>query len=476
MGVHHVEQPGSPSTTEASSVHGSGRSVAANFGGLVGGDLLSRVFRFGSAIVLARSLTLEQFGVFNTTLAVAGVITVISTVGLTDLGTREIAVHPGRSASIVGRVLAIRLTALAGCLLVAVSLLLAADHVHVGLLVAGLAMALWMTLAADWILRGLEEMTRLGIAWSLGGATALGGSIVVAFTAKSATAALWAYAGAEAVIALIGWITLRGRVAPSLDYHGWAALLRRAWPLAITTLVTYAYTANLDTILLAAIRSAEEAGLYSAAYRIFWMLCAMTVFASYAALPALARRSAGGNDESVRRASLLLSRALICYAAGIAALALVAGGHALGLLFGREFNAMRGEFVVLSAAVAWYAIGFPAGQSLLASGQSRRFMAGAAVAGAANLGANLALIPPLGAMGAAIATTLSFAMGSLIWLVLRRTVRDGIRTLVFPALAITVGSAATTLNPSLALPIGLAMLALAGGLLASSWRPLRSVW
>lgn len=443
---------------------------------LVSGDVLNRVFRFGSTIALARGLTLEEFGVFNTTLAIAGIVAVLSTVGLTDLGTREVAVSPDQSTSIAGQVLAIRLTALLGTALITTLALIAVGQMHFGLLASGLAMALAMTLSADWILRGLEKMPRLGAAWAIGGITVLTGSLIVAFTAKSATGAIWAYAAGEAAIALFGWFALRGRVSIGLKKRGWAPLLSRAWPVMITTIVIYAYTANLDTVIITATRNVEEAGLYSAPYRIFWALAAVTVFASYSVLPALARRSVGGDEGGVRSATLLLSRGLICYAAAAAGAVAIAGGNVIGFLFGPEFEDMKGEFTVLCASIAWYAIGFPAGQSLLASDQTRRFMSGAAVAGAVNLAGNLTLVPPMGPMGAAVATTLSFAIGSLMWLALRGTLREGVLSLALPALAITVALTITSAYPSVAVAIGLALLALAGGLLAAGWSVLRCAW
>ena len=56
-----------------------------------------------------------------------------------------------------------------------------------------------------------------------------------------------------------------------------------------------------------------------------------------------------------------------------------------GLALRLAFEAMEATFALLSLAVAWYAIGYPAGYSLIAVRENKRFLAGAATAGALSL-------------------------------------------------------------------------------------------
>ena len=88
----------------------------------------------------------------------------------------------------------------------------------------------------------------------------------------------------------------------------------------------------------------------------------------------------------------------------------------------------RGTFILLCAAAAWYSVGYPAGYTLIAMDRNREFLAGALVAGVANITLNLALIPLAGIEGAGIATLGAFVLASLVWLRARRLPRaDSLR-------------------------------------------------
>ena len=418
-------------------------------------------------VYLAKLRTLAEFGEVNTAIAVAGVLTIVATVGLTDLGTRDLAVEPRRGGELAGLILTIRLVVLAAGTAVAVAVLALLGALNLELCAAGLAMALAMTVAADWILRGLESMRVLGLAWAAGGATVAFGAILVAWRSGSSEGALWAYAAGEIVVAAAGWLALRHAVRPTISTTDWRPLLERAWPIAISGAVIYAYTANLDTIILTATRSATEAGLYSAPYRVFWVLSAVVVFASYSLLPELSRRSAAGEEHSVRRAVGKMASVLCCYAIVTVGLCEIASGDGLGFLFGSSFDRAQDVFIVLSAGLAWYAIGHSAGQSLIASDRGRAYLWGAAAAGATNIGANLVAIPLFGPIGAAGATTFSFAVGSVVWIYVRGLARRLSFRLVGAAVLVTLGAIVAASLPGASVPVGLATVL--AGLVASRY-------
>lgn len=455
---------------------GRGRAIGVNLASLVGGDFVNRLFRFGAMVVLARSLPLDEFGALNTAIAMAGVIAVVATAGLTDLGTREVAVAPALAPQLAARVMAVRLVVLAASIATALAIIAVIGGMDANLALAAAAMALAMTVASDWVLRGQERMGVLGIAWALGGAAVAASAIAVAAASGSVAAAMWGYAVGEAVIVLVGWIALRSDIRPGVRFDDLLPLARRALPLAISGAIVYAYTANVDTILLTALRSTAEAGLYSAPYRVFWVLSAVVIFAGYSALPRLSRKSVAGQEAQVASAAALLGWALCCYASVASGLAVIVGGAGLNLVFGSEFREMKEEFTVLVAALSWYAIGFPAGQSLVASGKNLDFLKGATAAGIGNIGLCLLLIPSMGPMGAAVATTAGFALGSGVWLALRRPARRSLQRLVLGALAITGASALAAAAPATAPAVGVLLLFAGAAAAALTRKELTAAW
>lgn len=433
-------------------------NAGRNFAAMLAGDLTNKVLRLLAAIVLARTLPLDQFGLLNVAIAVSGVAVVLTTLGLPDVGARDIAIEPRRAGEIAGKVISVRLLALGG--------LAAAGWLVVGLLLprhswlfaAGAAMALFMAVSAEWVARGLERMRGLGFAWIAGGATVLSGSILVALTGPTASVALAAFAAGEAVIAGVCWLLVLDTARPSPSLRGVSAFLRRSWPVGLSTVIVYSYFANIDTVILAAARSADEAGLYSAPYRTFLVFNIVGSFAAYAVMPALARYSAAGHEPAANAYLVRVLRLLACYGVGVVGLSLVGGREIISLLFGERFAPMAPTFTVLCIGAAWYVVGAPAGHGLIAADRNRRFLAGAAIAGVLNLTLNLALIPPFGTLGAATATTLALFAASLTWLAGRRIIGAATALLLSGLIVTSAAAIVAVAAPGGRLIVGLGLI------------------
>jgi O-antigen/teichoic acid export membrane protein len=415
--------------------------LRGSFIALLVGDLAAKLLRFLAAIALARALTLESFGLVNTAIAVSGVAAVLTTIGLADVGARDVAVSPEETRAVASRVVAIRLTAAVVVLAASVATALVAAPGYLGLVLAGGAMALGMSASADWVLRGLEQMRRLALAWVAGAATVAAGSLTIVLAGGGSVIALSVFAGGEAVLAAATWAAVGRSGWPRPTLHGAGALIRRSWPVGAASLIVYGYYANIDTIILAATRSPADAGLYSAPYRIFLMLNVVAVFAAYAAFPALSRASDAARESEARQLLTTILELLLCYGLLAVGCAHLFGAEALGLLFGARFESMEATFALLSLAVLWYSVGYPAGYSLIAAGENKKFLAGAATAGGLNVALNLVLIPAYGPIGAGVATVVAFASASIVWLH-ARALLEGAAWRLVAVLASTSGAVA----------------------------------
>ncbi len=392
------------------------RQIARYVWQLLSGELANKVLRFAALVVFARALSPNNFGLVNVAIALSGIALVASSLGLPDLGARDAAVAPERAGWLAGHVAVTRVLAVGAVASVGILVAALVWPSHTLLLIMAAAMAVFMAASGDWLARGLERMSLASAANAAGGLTVLAGSLVVATLSSSATAALGAFALGECVVAAVLWISLHRLSRVEFGVRGMRAMLHRARPLAVSSLAIYSYYANFDTIILAASHSNRQAGLYSAPYRLFLVLNLVGVFAAYAMLPTLARladaRGQADADWLVRSALAVLAG----YGLFTLGLAELKGADALGALFGAPFREASGAFVLLAAGVAWYAIGYPAGYSLIALGENARFLRGAATASVISIGLDIALIPPLGMSGAGLATMLAFAAAALVWL------------------------------------------------------------
>jgi O-antigen/teichoic acid export membrane protein len=441
------------------------RRARAHFLNLFAGEAGNKILRFASAVVLARILTSSSFGIFNVGIAIAGVLVTASTLGLPELGGRTVAAQRKEARMLVVPILVGRLMALGLATIV---------FVGIGSLVwpeqrlfyfGTLGVAFAMTLTPDWLARGLERMRTVGAATMLGGFVALAGALAIAPVA-SAGAALVVFAIAELAVALACWIGVRDSIRPiSLKLDPLRPLLTKSWPLGLATVVTYAYYANVDTVVVAGFHGAESAGVYSAAYRVFLAFNVIPIFVAYATFPILARLTDQNADSAYAAVSAMLAR-LLAYGACVVGVVEIGGEFILRTLFGGDFTSGATAFTLLAIASAWYAVGYGPGYSLIAMGQQRGFVAGAIVAGVVTIGFDLILIPPFGIIGAALATVAGVVGATLVWLneqrLDRRRVARAIAALA--GLSVTAGVAAAV--PRFSSAVGLLTLAVTGALLA----------
>lgn len=184
-------------------------------------------------------------------------------------------------------------------------------------------------------------------------------------------------------------------------------------PLAITLALTNVIDVS-DRFFLASMRGTVEVGVYSAAYDLTqFALGSLASVVHLAAFPLVVKRyeEAGqsGVADQLRQTALLLLGVTLPAAAGIALLAPNVAAVALG----SEFQ--RGSAQI----IAWVALAilintlksFYFDYSFFLGNRMAALAAVVGIAASVNVAANLVLIPPLGATGAAIATVLAFLTG-----------------------------------------------------------------
>lgn len=441
------------------------RRVAGSVAALAAGDLVNKAARFAAVVVLTHALPLDQYGLLNVGVALGGIAVVLTRLGLPDLGAREAAIAPQDRDTLAGRIITPQAASFGALTCAACCVVLLIKPGAVPFVLLSAASTLGLILSADWLLRGMERMVPLALATAAGGIVTLAGSLIVAAASNSALAGLAALAAGELIAAI--WTVRSAQLAriPRPSLRGARGLLRESWPLAVAGAVTYAYYANIDTVLLAATRSVEEAGLYSGPYRLFLALNTTGIFAAYAILPLAARALEARAPQQAQALILGLLPALAGFGLLCLGVAEVLGGRLLEVVFGEPFGAMATTFVILCAAVPWYAVGYPVGYSAIASGHHRRLLTGAAVAAVLNLVLNAALIPPLGPEGAGIATTVAMVAAALTWLHVQQMLAR-VRPLVVLMSLSTLAAVGAALADDVRVEIGVLTLLAGTGLLA----------
>jgi len=178
------------------------------------------------------------------------------------------------------------------------------------------------------------------------------------------------------------------------------SLLALAWPLGLASLVqaTYFY---VDNIFVRRLAGVDEVGLYNAAVKLFSLGALAPALATQVALPWLAARAKEGKlDQAV---GSLTSPLLLVGAPAALGLGLLAS-PLLELAFGPRFDAAAPSLGWLALALLAVSFGAPLLTSLVALARPLTVLRVTGLGLLVNLVGNSALVPQLGAQGAALAT------------------------------------------------------------------------
>ncbi len=404
---------------------GLGRLVAVNASALTLGRLLNAAIGIVTVGITTRYLGVEDYGTLVTVTVFAALLTAVSDLGVWTIGAREIARRPDETARLLRSLfsISIGLSLLAAALGLAIAFLVysgsggAMQREGIAILIlaplpfaaaAGPAGAYLIAMQRGWTAAAASTVASVAMALVLGLAVALD----LGFTAVVIANAVQSIAFAAALLA---YALPRVRFRPSWDPRLAKQLLRWALPLGGVYVLTTLYW-RIDVLLLGLVGSQEDVGIYGLAYKVVDTIYVLPAFVMLTLLPELARLAErpGRRDELVGKAFTVMQVAVVPMLVFTIAFAeeivRIAGGSGFG-----------GAAVVLRILMLGVAAGFLRAvftEALIAVNRQVWLMVATAALLAANVVLNLALIPPLGARGAAIAFAASEAAALLLmfWL------------------------------------------------------------
>lgn len=224
--------------------------------------------------------------------------------------------------------------------------------------------------------------------------------------------------------------------APGLSLASLRALLAGSHLVGVSGVVLMGL-AKLDQVLLGVLDDQAAVGAYAVAYR----LLETVFFVAFALRAAIFPILAADPRPAVVAAALRRAWEVLCLAyLPYAVVCLVAPGLVLRLLFGAPYD------VSAVSSLRWLAVvpllfsgAYLLSAALLAVDRQRGVLVAALAALAVTVAADLALIPPLGPAGAAVATVAGYGTQALVCA--RSARRSGVLPPVLPGLALAVAAA-----------------------------------
>lgn len=436
-----------PEVTSGGMVRGGASLVAAR--------AVSMVLAGAVAILLARSLGPSGFGDLTVVLTVNILLVVVCDFGLPLVASRD---WPAVAATARARWLAgflwlrLRMSLVVTVAATAcVALLPLQADLRTGLVVIclGLPATSYLTASANLLSahfapgKAAQVETVARILWtSVLVLTIVSGAGVVGVCAGM-TGGQWL--GAAYARVVVG----RALPRPAGPVPAPAALLRRAAPLAALPLLGVVY-ARVDTLILAAVATAADVGLYGVLYRVLDVLVNVIAVVSGLATPLLVRAATAADR---RRLLALLQRYFLLALLPVAGLSAAATGplvHAIGgesfrRLVAADSSAVTATMALLMAAFGLMLVNLLNAALLLALHEQGRLLRLLFVMIPVNAVLTVALATRLSYVGAAAATFAS-ELASVLWstMLVRRALGGvELRRALLAPVAVTLATVAT---------------------------------
>lgn len=384
---------------------------------LLAGTAASKALVFVATLVLVRSLPAEGFGLYTLVFAWLSFFELFPDAGLDLLAVREAQAPGANRRRILGDALVARGLLILAAVPVAAALApLAGDDPRLPVLVL-LGALPWISSFRRSSLRSLLDLPwrvalRMEIPTLLGtlAEAAHLAILPLALGAAGVTGAVAALGLAHlpfaAVLAVLSFRRIRPeiRIAPGVA----AATLRRTAPI-LALLLANTVLARIDVLMLEALRDSREVGLYAAPVRLVEVANLLPILLMTSVYPLFAEAGAGdpGRVDRLFRRSLRFLAAVI---APVIVAETVFAGPLVRLLFGTEYAGSAAVLPALAAAELLVFADIVMNARFVATGLQRRNLQLVAAAAAANVLANLVLIPAHGAAGAALATLAAYAV------------------------------------------------------------------
>lgn len=242
-------------------------------------------------------------------------------------------------------------------------------------------------------------------------------SVKVALILLNAPIVAFAWAGlAEALLSMLALIVVYHvsgqRISTwMLDLPRAKVLLRESWPLLISALTAVLYL-RMDVVMLGEMHSEAAVGIYGAATRISeaWYFIPMALVASLQ--PSIIQ--AKEHSEELFQARLRnVYNLMSALSISVATVVTLFADKLVVLLFGQSYEAAGAVLVVHVWAAVAVSLGAASSQYLIVENLQKISMYRTTIGLMCNLGLNLLLIPKYGALGAAVATLVSYSFATI---------------------------------------------------------------
>lgn len=351
------------------------KKASRNFLSLFISDGMTRIIGLAATVYIARMLAVEGFGLINYCLAFISYALLFANPGLTIIGTREIAKAP-HDHRFIEETLGLRLVlAILMFAVFFVGTVVIPGDITTKRVILVYALTLFpFAVLLEFVFQGREEMVYIGVARIIQYGVYLG---ILLFFLKSARGVLVVPLGfvigyvIAAIFLICVFISKYRSFRFRFSISQWGMILRASVPVGLAIIFNHA-TISLPPIVLGIFHTNYEVGIYSAGYKIVFMLLIIERVFYYVFFPVLAKQFAK-NPEKLKSNFAFLTRMLFALTIPLTLGGLVLGPRIIDLIYGHAFHEAVGVFRILLLYFMMAPINTIFGYGLIAIDQERRF-------------------------------------------------------------------------------------------------------
>lgn len=241
---------------------------------------------------------------------------------------------------------------------------------------------------------------------------------VVLYVGVTATRVAWAYVVGWLVPATIGAVYVVIKT-PLFDRSTPAntrprELLRFSVPLLLTSTLALVF-ADIDKLMLGYFGTSANVGVYDVVYSLGKLLMTGLLAFSFVFMPVVSELHVDNNHEELRRLYQVVTKWIIVVTVPVFLMMALFPDTLISATFGTKYTAGSSTLRVLAVGFSIHAVAGLNSDTLVSFGETRVLLYVNATAALVNVGLNLVLIPLFGPLGAGISTTATYlALNGLI--------------------------------------------------------------